>query len=1139
MADTVVLYDGDGSTTAFTYPFDSLADTYVITTVYTSATNDDVTANFTVSLDYDTSIVTLSPAPAASEQVEIKRVTSAEDDVFTFAAGSVIRPTDIEFALKSNRDIAEEARDQASTGPQGPQGPTGPQGATGPQGNTGVTGGTGATGPAGPTGAQGIQGVTGATGPQGIQGVAGPTGPIGPEGNSVYDLAVAEGFVGTQSEWVASVQGVEGPQGATGPAGPTGPEGPTGPTGPTGSQGDQGTTGPQGAQGIQGVQGDTGPTGPAGSSAYTVAVADGFIGDETAWLASLVGAQGTQGVQGIQGLQGDTGPTGPQGDAGAQGIQGLVGDAATVTVGTVTTGTPGTSVTVTNSGTTGAAVLDFAIPQGAAGANGTGSGTVTEVFVGAGLSGADITSAGTISHDDTSSQTDITATTDTFVDGLTFDTFGHVTGVTTSVVQGFDGDYNSLTNQPSLFDGDYGSLANTPTLGTAAATASTDYATAAQGATADTALQPNAAADFGANQIKYANVYANLVDLPNASSYHGMFAHVHATGKGYFAHSGSWVELANASELFDGDYTSLTNQPSLFDGDYGSLANTPTTFAPAAHALDSHSDVSSAAPSTGQALAWSGTEWEPQTISGGGSGATENTDVTFSKLTVSDDVATLILDDSGNNNSDERWKLQNNDGTFSLYTNNDADTLNRAAYGITRNTAERSFPATHTFYTRGTSSDSYEARYNHGGWVWTNYGDGDITGTATKMLAVTSSGKVVEEDLPSASGGVSQNTDVSFSELTVSDSNKARLILEHTAASNNKKKFSIVSDGGSFWIQTMQDDNTTGSAAYRLTQNQGKAITHTFYVSANNGSSTPEATLSLLNDGSVKIDNYGAGSNNGTATKMLAVDASGVIIEEDLPTASFDGDYGSLTNTPTTFAPSAHTHAISDVTNLQTELNAKINTSVIGAASGVAGLDADGKVPATQLPSYVDDIIEATDLTALNALQAADKQTGKIYVTTGDNKTYRWSGSAFVEVSASLATADNLTTARTISLSGDAAGSVSFDGSADADIAVTIDRDIPQNAQTGAYVLAASDAGGHVSITTGGITVNSSVFAIGDAVSIYNDSGSDQTITQGASVSMRSAGTADTGDRTLAQYGLCTLLCVAADTFVISGAGLT
>ena len=102
-----------------------------------------------------------------------------------------------------------------------------------------------------------------------------------------------------------------------------------------------------------------------------------------------------------------------------------------------------------------------------------------------------------------------------------------------------------------------------------------------------------------------------------------------------------------------------------------------------------------------------------------------------------------------------------------------------------------------------------------------------------------------------------------------------------------------------------------------------------------------------------------------------------------------------------------------------------------------------------------------------------------------------------------------------------------------------LDRDIPQNAQTAAYILAASDAGGHVSITTGGVTVDASVFAVGDAISIYNNSGSDQTITQGTSVTLRNAGTADTGNRTLAQYGLCTVLCVATDTFVISGVGLT
>lgn len=47
----------------------------------------------------------------------------------------------------------------------------------------------------------------------------------------------------------------------------------------------------------------------------------------------------------------------------------------------------------------------------------------------------------------------------------------------------------------------------------------------------------------------FANVFSTEGDLPSASTYHGMFAHVHATGAGYFAHAGNWVRLANQSEL--------------------------------------------------------------------------------------------------------------------------------------------------------------------------------------------------------------------------------------------------------------------------------------------------------------------------------------------------------------------------------------------------------------------------------------------------------------------------------------------------------------------------------------------------------------------------------------------------------------
>lgn len=95
--------------------------------------------------------------------------------------------------------------------------------------------------------------------------------------------------------------------------------------------------------------------------------------------------------------------------------------------------------------------------------------------------------------------------------------------------------------------------------------------------------------------------------------------------------------------------------------------------------------------------------------------------------------------------------------------------------------------------------------------------------------------------------------------------------------------------------------------------------------------------------------------------------------------------------------------------------------------------------------------------------------------------------------------------------------------------------DVPQNAQTSAYTLVASDNGKHVSITTGGVTVPSGVFSAGNIITIYNNSGSNQTITQGASVTLREAGTANTGNRTLGQRGLATILCVASNEFVVTG----
>ncbi|MFF3886609.1 hypothetical protein [Streptomyces sp. NPDC001914] len=97
-----------------------------------------------------------------------------------------------------------------------------------------------------------------------------PTDPSTPSyvavrGDSAYEVAVAAGFTGTVSQWLASLVGA------------------------------------------QGVKGNTGSTGPAGADAYAVAVAAGYSGTRAQWLASLVGPQGVKGDQGAAGTPGAPG----------------------------------------------------------------------------------------------------------------------------------------------------------------------------------------------------------------------------------------------------------------------------------------------------------------------------------------------------------------------------------------------------------------------------------------------------------------------------------------------------------------------------------------------------------------------------------------------------------------------------------------------------------------------------------------------------------------------------------------------------------------------------------------------------------------------------------------------------------------
>lgn len=155
--------------------------------------------------------------------------------------------------------------------------------------------------------------------------------------------------------------------------------------------------------------------------------------------------------------------------------------------------------------------------------------------------------------------------------------------------------------------------------------------------------------------------------------------------------------------------------------------------------------------------------------------------------------------------------------------------------------------------------------------------------------------------------------------------------------------------------------------------------------------------------------------------------------------------------------------------NFDGSTNTSITTAItgLGVANGIATLDSNGQVPSTQLPSYVDDVLEYTNVAAF----PATGDTGKIYVETTGNITYRWSGTAYVKITSgevasvagksgvvtltkadvglvnvdntadsikNVASATKLQTARTITIDGAVTGTAtSFDGSSDIAIATT------------------------------------------------------------------------------------------------------
>lgn len=143
-------------------------------------------------------------------------------------------------------------------------------------------------------------------------------GKDGVDGKSAYQIAVDNGYPGTEQAWLASLKGDKGDTGEPGAAGEKGEPGEKGDTGTAGKDGRDGTDGAAGRDGVN------------GASAYEIAVQHGYGGSETAWLESLHGADGAKGdtgAAGAKGEKGDIGATGAKGEKGDKGDPGAAGAA--------------------------------------------------------------------------------------------------------------------------------------------------------------------------------------------------------------------------------------------------------------------------------------------------------------------------------------------------------------------------------------------------------------------------------------------------------------------------------------------------------------------------------------------------------------------------------------------------------------------------------------------------------------------------------------------------------------------------------------------------------------------------------------------------------------------------------------------